>query len=36
MQVLDGVDAHSHVDPTDALSPMVENVHFEPLRETQV
>ena len=36
MQALDGVDADSHIDPADALSPVVENVHFEPLRETQV
>ena len=36
VQELDGVDADSHVDPTDALSPKVENVHFETLRETQL
>ena len=36
VQALDGVDADPHIDPADAVSPVVENVHFEPLRDTPV
>ena len=36
VQALDGVDADTHIDPPDVLSPVVETSHIEPLRETRV